>query len=91
MYILKDSSLHVRRCKLSLPKKSDVNFVENLRIEQEYSQLANGEWVLTQDDMIAEMRFAKFLQKAIVMRNTRQSDYALTNFPRVCSRARNQK
>lgn len=82
LYILKDSSLHVRRCKLSLPKKSDVNFVENLRIEQEYSQLANGEWVLTQDDMIAEMRFAKFLQKAIVMRNTRQSDYAFDELPK---------
>ena len=82
LYILKDSSLHVRRCELTLPKKSDVNFVENLRIEQEYSQLPNGEWVLTQDDMIVEMKFAKFLKKTIVIRTTRLTDYAFDELPK---------
>jgi len=38
LYILKDSTYHVRRCELTLPKKSDVNFVENLRVEQEFSE-----------------------------------------------------
>ena len=47
IYILNDSTLHVRRCELTLPKRSDVNFVENLRVEQEFSQLPNGEWVLS--------------------------------------------
>ena len=82
LYVLKDSTLHVRRCELTLPKKSDVNFVENLRIEQEFSQLPNGEWVLTQDDMIVEMQFAKFLKKAIVIRTTRLTDYAFDELPK---------
>ena len=60
LYILKDSSYHVRRCSLTLPKQSDVNFVENMRIDQEFAQLDNGEWVLTNEDMITELRFAKF-------------------------------
>ena len=57
LYILKDSTLHVKRCLLTIPARSDVNFVENLRIEQEYEQLSNGEWVLTQDDILPEKLF----------------------------------
>ena len=82
LYILKDSTYHVRRCELTLPKKSDVNFVENLRVEQEFSKLENGEWVLTRDDMITEMKFAKFLKKAIVIRTTRLSDYDFSEQPK---------
>ncbi|MCR5180188.1 MAG: DUF5686 and carboxypeptidase regulatory-like domain-containing protein [Bacteroidaceae bacterium] len=82
LFILKDSSYHVRRCLLTLPHKSDVNFVENLRVEQEFSQLPNGEWVLTKDDMITEMQFSKFLKKAIVIRNTRLTDYAFDTLPK---------
>ena len=82
LYVLKDSTLHVRRCELTLPKKSDVNFVENLRIEQEFSRLPGGEWVLTQDDMIVEMQFAKFLRKALVIRTTRLTDYAFDQLPK---------
>ena len=82
LYVLKDSTLHVRRCELTLPQKSDVNFVENLRIEQEFSQLPGGEWVLTLDDMIVELQFAKFLKKALVIRNTRLTDYAFDELPK---------
>lgn len=82
LYVLKDSTLHVRCCELTLPKKSDVNFVENLRIEQEFSQLPGGEWVLTLDDMIVELQFAKFLKKALVIRNTRLTDYAFDELPK---------
>ncbi|MBO7138954.1 MAG: carboxypeptidase-like regulatory domain-containing protein [Prevotella sp.] len=82
IYILKDSSYHVRRCELTLPKQSSVNFVKNMRIEQEFEQLSNGEWVLTQDDAITELSFAKFLQEAIVIRTTRYSDYSFRELPK---------
>lgn len=82
LYILADSTLHVKRCELTIPKRSDVNFVDNLHIEQEYTKLADGEWVLTKDDMIVEMSLAKFLSKAIVIRTTRLSDYAFDELPK---------
>ena len=81
LYILKDSTLHVKRCLLTIPARSDVNFVENLRIEQEYEQLNNGEWVLTQDDMIVELKLAKFISRFLVTRTTRLSDYAFDELP----------
>ncbi|HCJ46743.1 MAG TPA: hypothetical protein DHV83_04185 [Prevotella sp.] len=75
LYILADSSLHVKRCNLTIPKRSDVNFVENLQIQQEYRKLPNGEWALSVDDMIVEMKVAKFLSKVLITRTTRLSDY----------------
>lgn len=81
LWILADSTLHVKRCNLTLPKKSDVNFVDNLQIIQEYTQLPEGEWALTTDDMFVEMSIAKFLSKAIVIRTTRMSDYAFDELP----------
>ena len=81
LWVLSDSTLHVKKCKLTLPKKSDVNFVDNLNVIQEYTQLPNGEWALTTDDMFVEMTIAKFLSKVIVMRTTRMSDYAFDELP----------
>lgn len=81
LWILADSTLHVKRCNLMLPKKSDVNFVDNLQIIQEYTRLPEGEWTLTTDDMYVEMSIAKFLSKAIVIRTTRMSDYAFDELP----------
>ncbi len=76
IYILKDSSYQVKRCDLSIPRQSDANFIENLRVIQQFSQLPTGEWVLTVDDMMVEIEILSFLQKAVVVRNTRLTDYA---------------
>ena len=82
LYVLADSTLHVKRCELTIPKRSDVNFVENLRVTQEYAKLPNGEWVLSVDDMIVEMKVASFLSKVLVTRTTRLSDYAFDPLPK---------
>ena len=74
LYVLADSSLHVKRCDLTIPKRSDVNFVENLQISQSYTRLPDGEWALSSDDMIVEMKVASFLSKVLVTRVTRMSD-----------------
>lgn len=83
LYILADSTLHVKRCDLTIPKRSDVNFVENLQVSQQYTKLPNGEWALTVDDMIVEMRLAKAFGKFLVTRTTRLSDYAFDEIPKV--------
>jgi hypothetical protein len=82
LYILADSSWQVKRCEMTIPKKSDVNFVENMQITQEFMRLPNGEWVLSVDDMFTEITLASFLQKFVVIRNTRLIDYAFDELPR---------
>ena len=82
LFILADTTLHVRRCNMWLPKSSDVNFVENLWIRQEYSLLPSGDWVLTTDDMVAEMAVLDILPKALVKRITRKTDYSFDAIPK---------
>ena len=82
LYILADSSWQVKRCEMTIPKKSDVNFVENMQVVQEFTQLPDGDWVLTVDDMFTEIKLASFLQKFAVIRNTRINDYAFDELPK---------
>ena len=82
IYILADSSYQVKRCELTIPSRSDVNFVENLKVEQEFTMLPDSTWVLSVDDMIAELKIASFMQKIIVIRTTRLSDYAFDELPK---------
>jgi hypothetical protein len=76
LYVLADSSYTVKKCTMNLPKKSGVNFVDNLDIIQEFEQLPNGEW-----DMIVEMTLMKIMQGFQIRRTTRYSDYAFDELP----------
>lgn len=81
LYVLADSSYAVKKCTMNLPKKSGVNFVDNMDIIQEFEQLPNGEWVLKTDDMIVEMTLMKIMQGFQIRRTTRYSDYAFDELP----------
>ena len=90
IYIMADSSYQVKRCELTIPKTSDVNWVENMQCLQEFTKLDNGEWVLTVDDMFVELMAAKFLSKFIVVRTTRRSDFAFDEIPKALLRGKRE-
>ena len=82
LYILDDSTLHVRRCELTIPKMSNVNFVENMQISQDFQRTADGQWVPTVDDMTVELKLYDFVAlSAVVSRVTRMSDYQFDSIP----------
>jgi len=78
LYVVKDSTYAVKKCTMNLPKKTGVNFVENLDIVQQFEQLPDGNWVLTDDDMTVELHFVKGIQGLEVQRTTKYSDYQFT-------------
>ncbi|WP_455588844.1 DUF5686 family protein [Bacteroides rodentium] len=78
LYVVKDSTYAVKKCTMKLPKKTGVNFVENLDIVQQFEQLPDGNWVLTDDDMTVELHFVKGIQGLEVQRTTKYSDYQFT-------------
>lgn len=82
LWIVKDSTLHVKRCHMQLPLKSGINFVQNMQIMQTYNRHDDGEWVLTQDDMVAELSLLDFLTKGIIIRNTRMDRYSFEPLPK---------
>ena len=78
LYVVKDSTYAVKKCTMNLPKKTGVNFVENLDNVQQFEQLPDGNWVLTDDDMTVELHFVKGIQGLEVQRTTKYSDYQFT-------------
>lgn len=78
LYILADSSWQVKKVEMGIPQRSDVNFVEQMNIIQEYNPLPSGEYVLTDDKMIVQLVVVKSLQKFQVERTTKYKDYAFT-------------
>ena len=81
LYVLDDSSYQVKRCELRVPRSGDLNWVEALQCMQEFTRQADGEWLLTIDDMIAELMVTDFITKAIVTRTTRLSDFSFDPLP----------
>ena len=79
LYIMADSTYRLKQCVLNLPKKTDVNFVENMQILQQFGALPSGEWVQQTDDMLCELNF--FGGHFMVRRITHNSDYSFLEVP----------
>lgn len=75
LYVVKDSTYAVKKATMNLPKKTGVNFVENLDIVQQFEEMPDGNWVLTDDDMTVELAFVKGIQGLEVQRATKYTDY----------------
>lgn len=81
IYVLADSTYRIKKVDMGIPGRSDVNFVESMRIIQEFTQLPTGEQVLVSDDMLVQLKIVKFLQKFQVRRTTRYSNFAFDPIP----------
>ncbi len=81
LYVMKDSSYQVRSVELNIPKRSDINFVENMIIKQDFEELPTGERVITKNDMLIEMELLSWLHKLQVQRTIRNFDYAFVPIP----------
>lgn len=91
LYVLADSSWQVRRCDMTVPRQGSVNFVTDIQIMQEYSQLPDGSWVLTVDDMFTELGVAPSMPSLVVVRNTRYTNFAFDELPGRVFRGRQKK
>ena len=81
LYVMADSTWRVKRVEMGIPKRSDVNFVDEMSIVQEYTDLPTGEHVLVTDKMLVQLTLAKFLQKFQLERTTRYSAYNFEPLP----------
>ena len=83
IYIIADTAYHyqVKRCELYIPRSSDVNWVESMQCMQEFERQPNGEWLLTIDDMIVELMLTDWIQKGVVTRTTRKTDFSFDPLP----------
>ncbi|MFK7932797.1 MAG: DUF5686 family protein [Saprospiraceae bacterium] len=53
MYVTKDSSYAIMKTELNFLKETNVNFVNDLRLIQEFSEV-DGYWLMTKDDLLVD-------------------------------------
>ena len=82
LYIFNDSTYRVRKATLNIPRRSDVNYVENLNVDQEFISLPTGEQVLASDKMIVQLKLADFMSKFQVERSTYYNNYSIEEIPK---------
>ncbi len=81
LFIMTDSTYRVRQSKLKIPHSSDVNFVENLNINQEFQNLPSGDQVLTQNKMTVQISAILDMARLHVQLTNDYSDFSLSPLP----------
>ena len=81
LYVMADSTYRLRQVHLSIPSRSDVNFVEHMDIMQDFETLPSGEQVVTDNKMIVQLKLASFIQKLQVERTVRYKNFDFTVIP----------
>lgn len=76
-----DSTFQIQKATLNIPRRSDVNFVENMIINIKFEELPTGERVALENDMLIELKLASWIKKMQVRRTTRTFDYAFEGIP----------
>lgn len=91
LFIMADSTWRVRRAEIGIPSRSDVNFVREMRVMQDFHTLPTGEQVVTSSRMLVRMALVSWLQKVQVERVVHCSgwDFAPIRMG-VCFRRRHQ-
>ena len=76
LYVVKDSTYQVKKCVMTLPQKTGVNFVDEINILQEFQRLPDGSWGMKLDDLRVNLVLMNAIQGAQIRRTTRYSGYS---------------
>lgn len=75
-----DSTMSVKRVSMHVPPGINLNFIENLYINQTYRRASDGSRLKMQDDMIAEIVIVPGTQGLYVRRNTAYCDHDFNRY-----------
>lgn len=70
-----DTTMFIKKVVMNVPKNINVNFIDQLYINQEFEQGADGTRLLKRDDLIAEISIINGTQGLYFRRNTAYDDY----------------
>ena len=59
LYVVKDSTYALKRCDLTVPMNSNMNWVTGLEVEQTFRKLDNGKWVQEQTHSYTKFSITK--------------------------------
>ncbi len=81
LYVLADSTWRVRRVHLNVPRHSDVNFIDQLDITQDFMSLPSGEQVMTDSRTIIQLKVVAAIPKVQIERVASYSDFDFAALP----------
>ena len=76
LYILADSTWRLRRAEIGIPSRSDVNWVREMRVEQDFLSLPTGEQVVACSRMLVRLAITSWIQKLQVERVVHSSGWS---------------
>ena len=71
-----DTSMFIKKVKLNVPKAINLNFVENMLIEQDFVKSADGTRLKTKDDMTVEFEIIPSTQGLYARRTVNYGDFS---------------
>ena len=80
LYITTDGNYAVRKVQLNFPSSSNINWIDKLRIDQEFQQLEDGLWALKQEDSYVNLAVVEGTQ-GIFAHHSRSFDNFVTDNP----------
>lgn len=80
LYITDDENYSIKKIQLNFPASSNINWIDKLRIDQEYVQLEDGSWALKQEDSYVNLTLLESTQ-GIFAHQTRSFDDYVINDP----------
>lgn len=76
LYVTLDSTYFVKRVKLNFPADINLNFVENMSVEQTFDRASDGTRLLTRDDIVVEFKLTSKSKGLYARRTTVYSDFS---------------
>ena len=70
LYVLNDSTYKIKRCAIRIPKHTNVNFVSDYTLEQDFKRLENGLWAPDRTSTSCKF-FLLDRQKTVIARQTK--------------------
>ena len=62
LYVTMDSSKFVKHARLNVPKDINLNFVQGMRIEQDFDRMPDGSRIILKDDIFVEFKLTSNTQ-----------------------------
>lgn len=81
LYIMADSTWRVKRAKFGVPVASNINFVRQMDVDQQYISLPGGEQICSKNRMMMQLKLTSYLKEIFVDHNVSYSNWSFDPIP----------
>ena len=76
-----DSTWRVKRAKFGVPVASNINFVKQMDVDQQYVSLPSGEQICSKNRMMMQLKLTSYIKDIFVDHNVSYSNWTFDPIP----------